>query len=281
LNGTMPTSSKVLEDSLRLARIRRIKMVLYTIQAIMMVALALFFIIIMGGAQINPVLYVPVDSFAAVMVLLLLVIALEGFFFRMIELRFARSSSARHLMAKNSIKQSLIIAAIAAVVAAMLMVPAVLSAIEDASDKTVALVSGTDVSFWSRDPLALQRASEVRVTADSIVEVYLVSAQVYVDHRSSLSDLFLLRQNRDNYVVPMNQELVIPVPMTDHTQFYLVLNDIRSPGTVATAVIVMDISEMFTGIVALLTLAIMVANLAWVAYLIPIERKYSVGSIYK
>jgi len=281
LNGTMPTSSKVLEDSLRLARIRRIKMVLYTIQAIMMVALALFFIIIMGGAQINPVLYVPVDSFAAVMVLLLLVIALEGFFFRMIELRFARSSSARHLMAKNSIKKSLIIAAIAAVVAAMLMVPAVLSAIEDASDKTVALVSGTDVSFWSRDPLALQRASEVRVTADSIVEVYLVSAQVYVDHRSSLSDLFLLRQNRDNYVVPMNQELVIPVPMTDHTQFYLVLNDIRSPGTVATAVIVMDISEMFTGIVALLTLAIMVANLAWVAYLIPIERKYSVGSIYK
>jgi hypothetical protein len=281
LNGTMPTSSKVLEDSLRLARIRRIKMVLYTIQAIMMVVLALFFIIIMGGAQINPVLYVPVDSFAAVMVLLLLVIALEGFFFRMIELRFARSSSARHLMAKNSIKQSLIIAVIAAVVAAMLMVPVVLSAIEDASEKTVALVRGTDVSFWSRDPLALQRASEVRVTADSIVEVYLVSAQVYVDHRSSLSDLFLLRQNRDDYVVPMNEELVIPVPMTDHTQFYLVLNDIRSQGTVATAVIVMDISEMFTGIVALLTLAIMVANLAWVAYLIPIERKYSVGSIYK
>jgi len=277
----MPTSSKVLEDSLRLARIRRIKMVLYTIQAIMMVALALFFIIIMGGAQINPVLYVPVDSFAAVMVLLLLVIALEGFFFRMIELRFARSSSARHLMAKNSIKQSLIIAAIAAVVAAMLMVPAVLSAIEDASEKTVALVNGTDVSFWSRDPLALQRASEVRVTADNSVEVYLVSAQVYADHRSSLSDLYLLRQNRDNYVVPMNEELVIPVPITDHTQFYLVLNDIRSPGTVATAVIVMDISEMFTGIVALLTLGIMVANLAWVAYLIPIERKYSVGSIYK
>lgn len=281
MNGTMPTSSKVLEDSLRLARIRRIKMVLYTIQAIMMVALALFFIIIMGGAQINPVLYVPVDSFAAVMVLLLLVIALEGFFFRMIELRFARSSSARHLMAKNSIKQSLIIAAIAAVVAAMLMVPAVLSAIEDASEKTVALVNGTDVSFWSRDPLALQRASEVRVTADNSVEVYLVSAQVYADHRSSLSDLYLLRQNRDNYVVPMNEELVIPVPITDHTQFYLVLNDIRSPGTVATAVIVMDISEMFTGIVALLTLGIMVANLAWVAYLIPIERKYSVGSIYK
>jgi hypothetical protein len=277
----MPTSSKVLEDSLRLARIRRIKMVLYNIQVIMMVALAFFFIIIMGGAQISPVLYVPVDSFAAVMVLLLLVITLEGFFFRMIELRFARSSSARHLMAKNSIKQSLIIAAIAAVVAAMLMVPAVLSAIEDASEKTVALVNGTDVSFWSRDPLALQRASEVRVTADNSVEVYLVSAQVYADHRSSLSDLYLLRQNRDNYVVPMNVELVIPVPMTDHTQFYLVLNDIRSPGTVATAVIVMDISEMFTGIVALLTLGIMVANLAWVAYLIPIERKYSVGSIYK
>jgi hypothetical protein len=33
--------------------------------------------------------------------------------------------------------------------------------------------------------------------------------------------------------------------------------------------------------VSLLLLAIVVANAAWIAYLIPIERKYSVGSIYK
>jgi hypothetical protein len=28
-------------------------------------------------------------------------------------------------------------------------------------------------------------------------------------------------------------------------------------------------------------IAFVVSNIAWVAYLIPIERKYSVGSIYK
>lgn len=277
----MPVSGKVLEDSIRLARIRRIKMTLYAVQAVMMVALAFLVIFVMGGAQITPVLYLPVDAFAAVMVLLLLVICLESFFFRIMEIRFARSSSARHLMAKNSIKFAIVVIVISGIVVVALMAPPVLSSLKDATEKTVALTSGADYTFWSMDPLAFQRISEARVTAQASVEIYLVEEAVVQEYGDGLSQLYFLRINKDSYIVPEDGELVIEVPASDFKQYRLVLNDLDNPGTVATVTISKSVSETFTGIVSLLTIALLVANIAWIAYLMPIERKYSVGSIYR
>lgn len=284
----MPASRKVLEDSIRLARIRSIKWSLYVVQAVMLVALAFFLIVIMGGAQLEPVFYLPIDTFSAVMVLLILVIFIEGFFFRTMEIRFARSSSARHLMAKTSMRFAIVVAIIASLVAATLMVPAVVTSLEEFGDRTSALTSVEDLSFWSRDALALQRVSEITasvpITLDDdgqpvVFEVYLVDDVVYQQYEGSLSDMQILRVNRDNY--QLEDELVIEVPATDHTKFHLVLNDLRSPGAVVTVTLMMEMSEAFTGVVALLTIAIIAANLAWVAYLVPIERRYSEGSIYK
>jgi hypothetical protein len=277
----MPASGKVLEDSIRLARIRHIKMTLYAVQAVMMFALAFLVIFVMGGAQITPVFYLPVDSFAAVMVLLLLVICLESFFFRIMEVRFARSSSARHLMAKNSIKFAIVITIISGIVAVTLIAPPVLSALTNAGEKTVALTAGADLTFWSRDPLAFQRVSEARATATASVEIYLVLESVFEEYGSSLSQMYFLRINKDSYIVPEDEELVIEVPAADLKEFRLVLNDIDNPGTIATVTLSKSISEAFTGIVSLMTLALVVANIAWIAYLTPIERKYSVGSIYR
>ena len=42
-----------------------------------------------------------------------------------------------------------------------------------------------------------------------------------------------------------------------------------------------EMSGTFTGVVSTLLIAFVVTNIAWIAYLMPIERKYSVGSIYK
>lgn len=285
----MPASRKVLEDSIRLARIRGIKRSLYVVQAVMLVALAFLLIVMMGGAQIEPVFYLPLDTFAAVMVLLLLVIFIEGFFFRTMEIRFARSSSARHLMAKTSMRFALGVALVAALVASVLMVPAVISSIEKLGDRTSALTGVEDMEFWSMDPLAIQRIYEARAyvpltfdpeTNEPITyEIYLVDDSVYQQYEGSLSDMYFMRLNQDNYI--LEEELVIEIPATDHTLFHLVLNDLKGPGAVVTVTLAKQASEAFTGIVALLSVAIVAANLAWVAYLVPIERKYSEGSIYK
>ena len=275
----MPLSKKVLEDSVRLGSIRRIKMTLYIVQVVMLVALAFFLVFVIGDATVTPNLYLPLDQFIAVMALLLLVVCVESFFFRMMEIRFARSSSARHLMAKNSITRSILLALISAVVTIILMVQPILAVVEDASQKTITTSSTEDFTFWSRDPLALQRVSELRATSPQTVEVYLVEDSVYKQYDGEIGDMFFMRLNRDDY--ELVDTLTIRVPILDHATLHVVINDISSPGASVTVDIVKDTSETITGIVSVLSLAFVVTNIAWVAYLVPIERKYSQGSIYK
>ncbi|MCU0860191.1 MAG: hypothetical protein MUE55_06370 [Thermoplasmata archaeon] len=263
----MPLSKKVLEDSVRLGRLRRIKMTLYIVQVVMLVALAFVLVFVIGDATMTPSLYLPLDQFAAVMALLLLVVW------------FARSSSAKHLMAKNSITRSILLAAVGAIITIVLMVPPVLAVTEDAAERTGTATSAEPYSFWSRDPLALQRVSGLEVTSSDSVEVYLVDEVTYEEHKDSIGDMYFLRLNRDDY--QLAGSLSIDVPVMEHTLLYVVVNDLSSPGAAVTLTLVKDTSEMFTGIVALIALAFVIANIAWVGYLIPIERKYSQGSIYK
>jgi hypothetical protein len=281
----MPLSSRVLEDSIRLDRIRRIKLAMYIVQIAMIAVLGFVLVVIMGGAQIHPSFYLPLDAFAAVLVLILLVICLESFFFRVMEIRFARSSSARHLMAKNSIRRAVLVTIISAIVTVILMTPPVLSAVQDATTQTEALTNNSEVAFWSTDPLALQQRTEIQVSAPRTVEIYIVDAEVYELYNGSLTHMYLLKLNKYDYVVTGSDEggevVTIQIPEAAHQQFRLVLNDLENPGTIATVVIVKELSSYFTGIIALLALVLAIANVAWIVYLLPIERKYSKGSIYK
>ena len=282
----MPASGRVLEDSIRLSKIRKTKLTLYIVQAVMLVALGFILVFVVGGATLKPHLYLPFDSFLAVVVLLLLIICLESFFFRILVIRFARSTSARHLMAKNSIKRSLIIAIVAGVAVLILGVPAMLGGIESTGTETLSLSTRADPpSFFSSDPFALTKTAEVKIQSTRVVQVYLLDEETFSQHyysEDSMTLMYSYRLNRDPSTYIVNQELTITVPIeTGYKKYYLVLNDMDYPGTSATATIEMDLSGTFTGIMTLLLIALVATNIAWVAYLVPIERKYSSGSIYK
>ena len=283
---SVPASGKVLEDSIRLSRIRKIKRSLYTLQAAMLIALAFILIFILGNASITPVLFLPVNSFMAVMVLLLLLLCLESFFFRILEIRFARSSSARHLMAKNSIKRSILIAAITGVLALMLAVPSMRGGIENYGRTMIDInPNAVTPSFYSSDVFALVSVYQVDVAAPADVQVYLLENSAferYAGQADSMSLYYTFRININNYQVVPDATTSILVPTTgDYVKYRIVLNDMQNPGTSATMVIQKEMSTTFTGITSLLLIAFVVANVAWIAYLLPIERKYSVSSIYK
>jgi hypothetical protein len=275
----MPVSGKVLEDSIRLDRIRGIKRTLYIVQVALLLVLG-FMVVYVGGAQLKP-FYLPLDAFVAVMVVLLLVICVEGFFFRVLEIRFARSSSARHLMAKNSIKKALLIAVVSGVLATVLLVPPIIGGLEGVLETTDQVLPGEAEAFWTRDALALARTVELRVTAAQTVDVYLVTEKVFEQYGADLSQLYYYMLNKDSFTVTRGDVLTIEMPVKAHSLYYLVLNDMDSPGTSATVVSVKEVSQTFTGLVAILLMVFVVANVAWIAYLVPIERKYSEGSIYK
>lgn len=282
----MPASGKVLEDSIRLSRIRRIKLTLYLVQAVMLVALGILLIAIVGGAKVRPTLYLPLASFLAVLALLLLIISVESFFFRMLEIKFARSSSARHLMAKNSMKRAAIYAIIAGAVCATLILPPVLSAIEGSMERTYDVSPSAPPSFYSSDVFALMRSARVEVVAVSEVEIYLMDDGIFTQYYDGyvtpdfLTAMSNYRLNSDDYVVEPGLTLVIKVPTQGFMKYHLVLNDFGH-GINARATVVKEISGTFTGFTALFLLALAVANIAWFAYLVPIERKYSSGSIYR
>jgi hypothetical protein len=278
----MPLSGKVLEDSIRLGKIRRIKLTLYVVQTVALLVLAFVVVFMMGNAALTPRLHLPIASFVAVIVLLLLIVCVESFFYRMLEIKFARSSSARHLMAKNSMKRALLIAAMTGVVTAILTIPQIMGAVEEASNESMIVSADSNPpTFWSTDPLELISVAQVKVSSSAQVQIYLVTAKNYDDYAPNMASLFNVRLNRaiDQYVV--DGEITIVVPKGTYTEYYLVLNDMDNPGASATISIENSVSHTFTGVVSLFMIAFVVSNVAWFAYLIPIERKYSVGSIYK
>jgi hypothetical protein len=278
----MPVSGKVLEDSIRLSKIRGIKLMLYVVQTVALVSLAFIVVFLMGGAAITPRLHLPIASFMAVIVLLLLITCVESFFFRVLEIKFARSSSARHLMAKNSMRRALLIAAITGIIAIVLAVPSILGAVESASqDSMIVGAASTPPSFWSSDPLELMTVNHVKVSAQAAVQIYLVTAKNYEQYAPDISQLFNLRLNRPTTEYVVTDSITINVPTAGYAEYYLVLNDMDHPGASVTIMIEKTVSHTFTGIVSLFMIAFVVANIAWFAYLIPIERKYSAGSIYK
>jgi hypothetical protein len=278
----MPVSGKVLEDSIRLGKIRRSKLALYVVQTITLVAIGFVAVFLMGGAALTPRLYLPIASFIAVIVLLLLIVCVESFFFRMLEIRFARSSSARHLMAKNSIRKALIIAVITGVVTLILTVPAALGAVESALDySTLVTADSNPVNFWSSDPLNLMTVNHVKVSAIAPVEVYLVTAKNYADYAPDKTQLSSVRINRIPAQYIIMDEVTIEVPKGAYVEYYLVINDMENPGASVTISIIHTTSHTFTGTISLFMIAFVVSNVAWCAYLIPVERKYSAGSIYK
>jgi hypothetical protein len=237
---------------------------------------------VLGGARLTPTLFLPIPSLIAVVILLLLLMCVESFFFRILEIRFARSSSARHLMAKNSMKRSLLIALVTGITALILAVPSIHGALEEARSNEVvtnAVVEPTD--FFSSDALGLMHVKRVKVTAPAKVEVYLVKEEVYLSNRGDLAELYSLRINRPASQFIVDGELEIMVPNSDHEVYYLILNDMDNPDTYATMQFEKAVSKAFTGLILMLLIAFVVVNLAWFAYLIPIERKYSSGSIYK
>lgn len=279
----MPLSGKVLEDAIRLSRIRRIKLALYVVQALMLIVLAILFVFVFGEATLKPTLYMPLDSFLAILVLLLLIICLESFFFRILEIRFARSSSARHLMAMNSMKRAVAVVIVSGSLAAMLIVPVIRGAITGVGGTSTAITaSGPPLSFWSSDPFALTSVTRLEVESQEVVQVYLLEDEVFKQYygtENAMNSLYSFRLNKDQYIV--DDWIEIEVPNKGYVKYDLVLNDMGNPGASATVKVVKEMSPIFTGIVSLLLIAFVVANIAWFAYLVPIEKKYSAGSIYK
>jgi hypothetical protein len=263
----MLSGKEELSGGYRLASIRKTKRNLYIVELVILIAAVILVIILEGRASLVP-FYLPVNSFIFFVLLMGLIIAVESFIFRALEMRFIKSASTKFYICKMGIRSF------------------IHTAIEDATATNGTLVNTGSTSatqyysFTDRDPLGLTSVSEIQINSNGgEARVYLVSEQYFNDHKDDLNALATYRINTYDYVA--NPSLTIDVGTLSYGVYYLVLDTEHSDATSVSYTISSAISPTFLSYVPLFAMLYAVAYAGWMVYLIPLKRTYSEAAIYR
>jgi len=285
----MPVTREALEGSLRMARLRRLKWTLYILLILLMVGIALGILATDPKTSLSP-FFIPVDRFLAFILLILLVLTVASFPFQLLGIRYAKSASAKHLLVKRGFQRALIIAAVAAVVAVLFLVPSSQAALEDAftARTTTAYEPNLQIrssqTFWGENPLGLTRVDEVRLEATGPAVVYIVLKADYERATSGTStnwsDLNASKVNRNYYIVVPPSSQAFALADRGHAEYAVVVVTANLTLRV-TYELHKALSDTLAEAVPIIALLFVGVNGAWAAYLVPLERRSREGSIYK
>jgi hypothetical protein len=281
----MLSGKEELSGGYRLASIRKTKRNLYIVELIILIAAVILVIILEGRASLVP-FYLPVNSFIFFVLLMGLIIVVESFIFRALEMRFIKSASTKFYICKMGIRSAIVAIIICVIVILVLWLPFIHTAIEDATATNGTLVNTGSTSatqyysFTDRDPLGLTSVSEIQINSNGgEARVYLVSEQYFNDHKDDLNALATYRINTYDYVA--NPSLTIDVGTLSYGVYYLVLDTEHSDATSVSYTINSAISPTFLSYVPLYAMLYAVAYAGWMVYLIPLKRMYSEAAIYR
>jgi tetratricopeptide (TPR) repeat protein len=155
-----------LEGSYRLIRIKRIKFGFYAIEMILAFILG-FTMAILRGAKFEP-FYFPVDWFAFIVLIMLLIVSVENIYFSGLELRYTKNKSRKYLLARNNMRRSMAIIAVSAFCVVLLFLPLTQEKIVELhmpSSGGIIDYRGIsqNASFKCQDELGLTRASTIQI----------------------------------------------------------------------------------------------------------------------
>lgn len=271
-----------LEGTYMLTRILKIKKWLYIGQLALLLGLGAV-LLIFGGASRDP-LYIPVTSFLYFVIVMLFVISIESFFFRIIEIRYSPSESRKFLMAKNSSSKALTIIIISGIIAGILFAPPFDDFASNRLSKNETLDARNDnVPFTTQDRLGLSKVEGVTVTiSGGSGYVYILSPQDKDDFLAGDFSALDRKLNPDPFLDHIDPTFEYVPNSDEFTEYYVVYNSASDTGdTVKIDVHVKSaMSRTFLFYVPLLAVAFAVSNLVWMFYLRPIQKKYATASIY-
>jgi magnesium-transporting ATPase (P-type) len=276
----MEGGREVLEGGWRLTRIRRIKSYLYLIQVIFAIVTVIILIFSEKAFSLKP-FYLPINSFVYFLLLMGVIIGAESFYFRTLEMKFARSMSSKSLMAKRFIRRSVIIIGICVAVIIILKVPFIYNTFEDAMS-TSGTVSSV-VEFNNKDHLGLISVNWITIESDgNAANVYVVSSDYYSTYASDLETLKLHRINyRDYSVDASNPTIAFNFPDAKYDTFYIVVQHLDDDPSPLTYTLHRNISSIFLDYVPLFALIFIVVYAIAIVYLSTLRKRYAGESIYR
>ncbi len=280
----MLSGKEELSGGYRLASVRKTKRNLYIVELVILIAAVILVIILEGRASLVP-FYLPINSFIYFVLLMGLIIVVEGFFFRALEIRFIKSASTKFYICKMGVRSSIVAIIICLAVILILWLPFIHTAIEDgtATNGTLINTGSTTAtqyySFTDRDPLGLTSVSEIQVSSNGgEARVYLVNEQYFNEFKDNMAALASYRINTNDYIA--NPSLTIEVGNLPYGVYYLVFDTEFSDATSISFTIHSSISSAFLSYVPLFAMLYAVAYAGWMIYLTPLKRSYSKAAIY-
>lgn len=276
----MPGHREMLEGEAYWGRIRGVKRRLFVLELALIAVLGGILIIFSSRFQTNP-FFIPVDSLLWFILVMAFVMEIEGFVFRIMQIRIAKSDSTKHLMTINSIRKAVVIIILTAFVAAVFLTPVIVDSMESSLTVRGEVRPDSPQQFLPSDPLGLSRVKEVSIHCEVVAEVYIVSIYNYDLHKGNWP---ALKSSALNNRTIIDHDLVIQMPNVTYSIFYLLIDPTSSvigDQTVASFSLGMQLSDTFTSFIPLMAIIFLVANAIWIAYLFPLGKKYASGSIYK
>lgn len=276
----MSAHREMLEGEAYWGRIRGIKRRLFVLELVLIAVLGGVLIFFSSEFQTNP-FFIPFDSLLWFVIIMAFVIEIEGFVFRIMQIRIAKSDSTKHLMTINSMRKAVVIVIIAALIAVVFLTPAIVDGMEGSLTVRGEIRPDSPQQFLPSDPLGLSRITTVSVHCDVVAEVYIVSTFNYDLHKG---DWPALKGSALNEMTIVNHDLVIRMPNVTYAVFYILIDPTSSvigDLTVASYSLEMQLSDTLTSFAPLMAIVFLIANAIWIAYLFPLGRKYASGSIYK
>ncbi len=271
-----------LEGGYRLFHIQRTKRYLFAAQAVIILVFAAYLLYAEGGFEMTP-FYLSINSFIYFVLIMLLVVMVESFVFIILELKFMRSSSAKFIITRRSIRTSLLWAAVSLLGVMLLWAPILPEMVEQNMDYSNSVTGSSATvpavaTFFNSDPLGLTGVATIDLTANGLAEVFILTEENY--------DLFkdggkaVLGGYRVNPDYQADPEIHVEFPDTDHSRFYILVYSLEDGPVTVDYTITKNVSTSLLNYLPILLLMFFVGNAFWAAYMFNTNKHYVAG-IYR
>jgi hypothetical protein len=243
------------------------------VQVVIVLASVIILTVVGGEIQMKP-FYFNIGSIIYFIILMALVIGVEGQLFRILELKYMKSASAKFYMLKTSVRRSIVVVAVSAAVMVLLLTPFVTNAIADyTSDKGA---TSTTASFVNRDALGLTTVDRIHVVSGAPAEVMVVAEENYLLYAG---DMTALRQHAVVTTIDSSPGLDLAFPHTPFGKYYIVVNSDR-PVEVSYTVH-KALSPTFVAFMTLFATLFIGFYTIWILTASRIRKNYAKGAIYR
>lgn len=260
-----------LEGTSQLFRVRRIKRVLMVLLIVVILVLSAYAMVI-AGAGLKP-LFLPIESFLPLVLILLFIAGVANLVFRSQEIRHARRDSQRYLIVKNSLRRSSFLVVLAAALGGILLFPLTASTVNAQLENVQngRLDPGETVlyEFANQDVFGVTRYVDGRIRVVSGSGASTMRVEISVVGGAT-----------DPYTVSRNSPLDFAFRPARRLEYNVTIENVSNQPLQYELLLRGELMPELTTVVPAVLLAVAVANVFWIAYASPLRGKYASASIY-